>query len=158
MTWYATSFDDLYGRVFLRHCGVAAMDESASVAYAPLRRFSGDMVTVPKTPAEARPVLEQLAAQRDRCTMFVLGDGRQDIATTADLRATGHPFRRVAWLPNPAVMSDVSDFESVSAAHTAGGFVVTMTADFAFSSSLSDADTVDFVALEEAFIKAETGG
>lgn len=114
-------------------------------------------MTVPKTSTEARPVLEQLAAQRDRCTMFVLGDARQAVAVQADLRANGHPFRRVAWLPDPAVMSDLPDYHGVRDAHAAGAFVVTMTVDFSFSSSLSDADTVDLVALEEAFINAETG-
>ncbi|MET0792849.1 MAG: hypothetical protein ABW061_15115 [Polyangiaceae bacterium] len=114
------------------------------------------MVIVPKTLKEAGAVLKQLATQRSHVTLYVLvpGDDGAQIASDADIRAENHPFRKVAWITEPATLG-LPGCEVLKQARDDGAAVSVMTFDNRLSSVLPASGDVDLVAIERAFIKAE---
>jgi len=113
------------------------------------------MVIVPKAAKDADPVLSQLRAQRSHCTLYVLvpDDEGSQIASSADVRAENHPFRKVAWIPNPAIL-DLPGCEALKQASANGSAICVMTFDNRLSSQLKVGAT-SLLAIEKAFIKAE---
>jgi hypothetical protein len=115
------------------------------------------MLTVGRTAAQALAVLSELRAQRERCTLFVFGDGAdaRRIAEQAHLRADGHEFRQVVWVPEPLVIDGVSGYQALVTARDSGARVVVTTIEFRLSRTFGALDTLDLLAIEEAFIDAE---
>jgi hypothetical protein len=114
------------------------------------------MVIVPKTPEAADPVLKQLRAQRSHCTLYVLvpDDEGSQLASDADIRAENHPFRKVAWITNSAVLK-LAGCEVLKKACDDGAAICVMTFDNRLSSVLLPGGDLDLLAIEKAFIKAE---
>ena len=117
------------------------------------------MLIVPTVPAEARPLLDHIRTQREHSTMFVLARGEDGsrLASKADVRAENHPFRKVVWVMEPSVLSEIVEYSEVAASADAGAIVCTLTFNFQLSSTLKSSDVIDFVAIEEAFISAGGG-
>jgi len=113
------------------------------------------MVIVPNVAKDAQPVLDQLRAQRTHCTLFVLkgGDAGSQLASQADIRSENHPFRKVAWVATPSVLSIVQGYTDVIASAGNGDAICVMTFDFRLSSTLTGSP--DLLDIEQAFIKAE---
>ena len=114
------------------------------------------MIIIPSTPDLAKPLLEQVQTQRMHCTLFVFGDDeeRRTIASKADVRAENHPFRKVVWVPVPEVMNGLPGCEQLTGLQGEGTIVAALSFRFTLCSKLGPTDTIDFVALEEAFIRA----
>jgi hypothetical protein len=110
-------------------------------------------------PIKAKTLLSQLAADRKHCVLIVFGDGErpQEIASRADVRADGNPFRQVVLVPKPSVLEGDPQYAPLLRCQGAGAEVVAMTTDFQISSVLSGDDATDFFALEQAFASAQMG-
>ena len=104
-------------------------------------------------------MLAELAADRVHCAIIVFGDSERarEVASRADVRAQGHPFRRVVLVPKPAVLNGEPTFSPLLAFVAQGVDAVAVTIDFRISSTLSGPMAVDFLALEQAFADALAG-
>jgi hypothetical protein len=110
-------------------------------------------------PARAKALLGQLAGDRKHCALIVFGDGERprEIASRADVRADGNPFRQVVLVPNPSVLEGNPQYAPLLRMQAGGAEVVAMTTDFQISSILSGDDATDFFELERAFTDAQAG-
>jgi hypothetical protein len=118
------------------------------------------MLILPSSDAQrAKALLLQVATDRQHCAILVFGDTEQarEIASRADVRATGDPFRKVVLVPNPAVLDGEAQFSDVLSAQAGGADAVAVTIDFRVSSTLSGDKATDFLALEQAFADALAG-
>jgi hypothetical protein len=110
-------------------------------------------------PQRAKTLLGQLAADRRHCAIIVFGDSERarEIASRADVRAEGHPFRRVVLVPSPQVLAGEPQFAPLLRAQAGGAEAVTVTLDFKPSRALSGDEALDFFVLEKAFAAALAG-
>jgi hypothetical protein len=110
-------------------------------------------------PARAKALLGQVAADRKRCALVVFGDGERghEIASRADVRAEGNPFRQVVLVPKPSVLAGDPQYATLLRLQADGAEVVALTIDFRASSTLSGDDATDFFELERAFANALEG-
>jgi hypothetical protein len=110
-------------------------------------------------PARAKALLGQLASDRKHCALIVFGDGERprEIASRADVRADGNPFRQVVLVPTPSVLEGNQQYAPLLGKQASGADVVAMTTDFQISSTLSGDDATDFLELEQAFADAQAG-
>jgi len=118
------------------------------------------MLILPTSDApRARTLLGQVAADRQHCAIIVFGDTERarEIASRADVRATGDPFRKVVLVPSPAVLKGDPQYAALLGAQAGGAEAVAVTIDFRVSSTLSGDDATDFLALEQAFADALAG-
>jgi len=113
----------------------------------------------PEDVANAQRLLLEVANQRVKVSIVVFGAGArpQEIASRADVRADGHPFRKVVWIPDPAVLGTEPLFEPLRVALAAGAEALALTLQFHASSLLRGPDAVSFIKLEEAFARALAG-
>lgn len=109
--------------------------------------------------ARARQLLTEVADQRKRCTMIVFRDNghAREVASRADVRAHGDPFRQVVWIPDLVVLDGVDRFARLARAERDGVDAISLTIRFQPSASLMGPDAIDFMKLELAFIDAERG-
>jgi hypothetical protein len=107
----------------------------------------------------ALELLDQIANQRMQVSIIVFDDGDRprEIASRADVRADGHPGRRVVWIPDMSVLDAVSRYAFLLKARTAGAEAVALTLDFVLSSHLSGPTATKFTRLETAFAAALAG-
>jgi hypothetical protein len=110
-------------------------------------------------PARAKALLGQVATDRTHCLVVVFGDGERprEIASRADVRADGNPFRQVVLVPKPSVLEGDPQYAPLLKQLAAGAEAVAMTTDFQVSSTLSGPDATDFFELESAFADAQAG-
>jgi len=118
------------------------------------------MLILPSSdPERARSLLGQIADDRQHSAIVVFGstERAREIASRADVRADGNPFRRVVLVPEPSVLAQDARFAFLAAAASAGAEAVAVTLDFRLSARLSGPDAVDFSILEGAFADATSG-
>jgi len=110
-------------------------------------------------PVRAKALFGEVAADRKRCALIVFGDGERprEIASRADVRADGNPFRQVVLVPKPSVLEGDARYAALLRLQASGAEVVAMTIDFQPSSTLSGDDATDFLELERAFADAQAG-
>lgn len=115
--------------------------------------------SAPNGTADAQRLLLEVVNQRVKVSIIVLGDDaqRRQIASRADVRAEGHPFRRVVWVPDPTVLAGVAAFAAVAAAAANQDEAVAMTLQFQISSRLRGAQAISFIELDMAFARALAG-
>lgn len=113
----------------------------------------------PDGKADAQRLLLEVVNQRVKVSLIVLGDDdhRRKIASRADVRADGHPFRRVVWIPDIEVLADQPRFAVLVDAIGKGDEAVAMTLEFKLSSRLRGAEAESFIKLEQAFARALAG-
>ena len=114
------------------------------------------MIVIPSTTAEAHAALAALRADKAHLTLLVVmaGDAGKELAGRADVRADGDPFRQAAWVADAAVLANAPGYDEVRAKVAAGAVVCALTTAFRVASTLSSTDTLDFLALEKAFLSA----
>ena len=118
------------------------------------------MLILPTSDSQrAQALLGQVATDRRRCAVIVFGDTERarEIASRADVRAEGHPFRCVVLVPDSKVLQGGAPFGAILRAHANGAEAVAVTLDFRLSSTLSGDDATDFLVLEESFASALAG-
>lgn len=118
------------------------------------------MLILPSSnPARARRLLDRIAEDGSRCSIIVFGNTEQarEIASRADMRAEGHPFRKVVWIPEPAVLEGVPRFAHLRAAAEQGYDAVAMTVRFQVAARLRGPDALNSTLLERAFAGALAG-
>lgn len=110
-------------------------------------------------PERARRLLGQVAGDRRQCSIIVFGDTERArvIAARADIRAQGHPFRKVVRVPALSLLGDDVRFAALVAGAGAGADAVAMTARFRISRRLQGAEALDFAHIERAFARALAG-
>lgn len=113
----------------------------------------------PNGAADARRLLLEVADQRTKVSIVVFGDDahRRQIASRADVRADGHPFRRVVWIPDPSVLAGDETFSVLARAAANQDEAVAMTLQFRVSSRLRGGAAISFIELERAFARALEG-
>jgi hypothetical protein len=115
--------------------------------------------TGPDGLARAQSLLRDVEQQRRICTLFVFrdSDDSREIASRADVRASGHPFRQVVWIPDPRVLVGEARFRWLADADAQGWDAMAATIDFRPSSRLRWPDAKRFMLLEKAFAEALAG-
>jgi hypothetical protein len=115
--------------------------------------------SAPQGAARAQGLLREVADQRVRCTMLVFGDSddAREIASRADVRAHGHAFRQVVWIPDITVVNGVPRYGWLAKAQGDGWDAVAATIRFETSSRLRRPDALRFYLLEKAFAEALAG-
>ncbi|HUQ01021.1 MAG TPA: hypothetical protein VM261_00940 [Kofleriaceae bacterium] len=115
--------------------------------------------SAPQGTTRAQALLREVADQRVRCTVLVFGDSNdsREIASRADVRAHGHAFRQVVWVPDIAVVNGVPRYRWLTEAHGDGWDAVAATIRFETSSRLRRPDALRFYLLEKAFADALAG-
>jgi hypothetical protein len=110
-------------------------------------------------PSRAKSLLGQIANDRTHCALVVFGDGERprEIASRADVRADGNPFRQVVLVPKPSVLDGDAQYTLLLHLQAGGAEVVAVTTDFKISSTLKGDDATDFFMLEQAFADAQAG-
>ncbi len=108
--------------------------------------------------SRAVSLLRQVADSRERCHLVVFGDDERarEIASRADVRAEGHPFRRVVLVPSTSVLEGEERFAHLCNA-AAGQDVVGMSISFQVVITLVGDDALRFSKLERAFAKTLGG-
>jgi hypothetical protein len=107
----------------------------------------------------AHAVLRQIAAQREKVTILVLGEGNDAASAlqAAQVRAEGDPFRQVVHIPDLAVITGCAEAAALKSLPS-GALVVAMTRDFRVASVLSGKDATRPSRLEQAFSNAGAQG
>ena len=118
------------------------------------------MLILPSSdPERAQRLLSQVADDRRHAAIVVFGNTERarEIASRADVRAEGHPFRRVVLVPDLTVLAQSARFAWLVDAASDGVEAVAVTLDFRLSARLSGDVAVDFDGLEKAFADATAG-
>ena len=117
------------------------------------------MLILPSNPTRAQKLLHGVARQRAHCTAVVFGDTEdaREAASRADVRAENHPFRKVVWIPEPAVLEGDAVFAPLANAYAAGATTAFLTFSFDIAKQLAAADARKFRIIERGFIAAEIG-
>src|SRR5687768_8969463 len=122
------------------------------------------VIILPTSQAErgverAIALLTEVATERRTVVIVVLGEGDRprEIASRADVRADGHPSRRVIWIPDLSVLDGSDRFGFLLREAGRGVEALALTLAFEPSVRLAGDDATKFVQLEQAFNHAMAG-